>query len=221
MMFFKKKSNIYKDIVNILSEQGYSDEYLSALKAAMEKAKTPAEIAEGQNMLGTALLFRGELDEAYDTFSQTDDEKISKLLKQSFAANYLLCMFLLNKFREADELFVRLNKELLDENNLLMRRSMGIHQFIAGNYDAALTIFLKAYKDSKKIEQSDSSRNSSMLGFCLVRTLLKLDMYEGAADYLPALSPISDKGQLGVLCGKMKRTVADKTANKNKRKKKR
>ena len=220
-MFFKKKSNIYKDTVNILTEHGYSDEYLAALKAAMEKAKTPAEIAEGQNMLGTALLFRGELDEAYNTFSQTDDEKIQKLLKQSFAANYLLCLFLLNKFREAEELFVRLNKELLDENTLLMRRSMGIHQFIAGNYDAALTIFLKAYKESKRLEHSDGSRNSSMLCFCLVRTLLKLDMYEGAADYLPALSPISDKGQLGVLCGKMKRTVADKVANKNKRKKKR
>ncbi|MCI5752459.1 MAG: hypothetical protein MR038_08285 [Oscillospiraceae bacterium] len=220
-MFFKKRSNIYKDSVNILTEQGYSDEYISALKAAMEKAKTPADIAEGQNMLGTALLFRGELDEAYDTFSQTDDEKISKLLKQSFAANYLLCLFLLNKFREAEELFVRLNKELLDENTLLMRRSMGIHQFIAGNYDAALTIFLKAYKESNRLEHSDSSRNSSILGFCLIRTLLKLDMYEGAADYLSALSPIADKGQLGVLCGKMKRTVADRTANKNKRKKKR
>lgn len=219
-MFFKKKTNIYKDIVNILAAQGYSDEYISALKAAMEKAKTPAEISEGQSMLGTALLFRGELDGAYEVFSQVDDEKLPKLLKQSFAANYLLVLFLLNKFREADELFVRLNKELLDEHTILMRRSMGIHQFIAGNYDAALTIFLKAYKDSKKIEQSDSSRNSSILGFCLIRTLLKLDMYEGAADYLPALSPISDKGQLGVLCGKMKKTVADKVANKNKRKKK-
>lgn len=220
-MFFKKKRNIYKDIVNILAAQGYSDEYLSALKAAMENAKTPVEIAEGQNMLGTALLFRGELDEAYNVFSQTDDEKLPKLIKQSFAANYQLCLFLLNKFREAEELFVRLNRELLGENNLLMRRSMGIHQFIAGNYDAALTIFLKAYKDSRRLEQNDNARNSSLLGFCLVRTLLKLDMYEGAADYLSALSPISDKGQLGVLCGKMKRTVADKTANKNKRKKKR
>ena len=209
-MFFKKKKNLYGDTAKLLVESGYSDEYLSALDTAIEAASKAADIAEGMCYKACAHLFRGELDNAYDVFFKVDGNAVPKLIRQSFSANFFLCLFLLNKFREADDIYELYNSDLLNDHSILMRRSVGIHQFIRGNFDAALTVFIKAEKEAEKMQSRSDS--ALMLDICIVRTLMKLDMYSQAADYSASLAQYEKLGKLGDIVRKMKKTVFDKVS---------
>lgn len=203
-MFFRKRKNHYSESVKILAEQGYSDEYVNALLSEMNSAKKADDKAEGSNHLASARLFRGELTEAAEIFAAADHKKLPKEIRQAFFANYYLCLFLLNKFREADEVYVEYNEYILGEANVFLRRSVGIHEFIVGHYDAAATVFIKLLNDIK-----DDSRDTLMVDICIVRTLLKLDMYDQAYELSADFARYNDKYELTKLTEKLKKRIFD------------
>lgn len=213
-MFFKNKKNQYGHTAEILVREGYSDSYMAALDNVLQNVSKASDIAEGYCYKACAHLFRGELDSAYDRFAEINKRSLPVIISQSYAANYLLCLFLLNKFREADELYESCNNILLEDNNLLMRRSVGIHQFIRGNFDASLTVFIKAGKEAGRLQ--DSSASMLMLDICIVRTLVKLDMYPQAADYCSAFSRYDNLDKLGDIVRKLKKNVFDNVSNEKK-----
>ena len=98
MFFKKKKKNPYGESVKILASEGYTDKYIEALKADIEKAD-PKDKPEGNAHLACTKLFRGELTEAKQIFSELDFMKLPDYLVQTMLANYILCLFLLNNFR--------------------------------------------------------------------------------------------------------------------------
>lgn len=213
-MFFKRKKNHYAHTAEILVREGYSDSYMTALDDALKTASKASDIAEGCCYIACAHLFRGELDRAYDRFLEINKKSLPDIICQSYAANYLLCLYLLNKFREADELYEDCNNILLEDNNLMMRRSVGIHQFIRGNFDAALTVFIKAGKEAGKLQ--DASASMLMLDICIVRTLVQLDMYPQAVDYCSAFSRYDNLDKLGDIVRKLKKNVFDNLSNEKK-----
>lgn len=219
-MFFHRHKNHYSESVKILAEQGYSDEYVNALKTEINTAKKADDRAEGANHLASAYLFRGELTESAAVFAGADNKKLPKPIRQAFFANYYLCLFLMNKFREADEIYVEYNKDILGEANAFLRRSVGIHEFIAGHYDAAATVFIKLLNDIK-----DDSRATLMVDICIVRTFLKLDMYDQAYEMSADFARYDNKYELTKLTDKLKKRIFDsvngaKKADMVKRKKK-
>ncbi len=204
-MLFRKNRNIYKDCAVILSEEGYSENYINSVKSVMDGAKTSAEISEGKNYLAAAYLFKGDLSESQKYFSECDADILPDMIKQSFGANYILCLFLMNKFKEAEEIYEKLNKYILSDGGILMRRSMGIHQFIAGDYSAAVTVFVYAEKNAAGF----SPHSPPMLDICLVKTLMKLDMYDKAAEYTADFAKYEALGKIGTLTKQMKKKIFD------------
>lgn len=204
MFFKKKKKNPYGESVKILASEGYTDKYIEALKSDIEKAD-PKDKPEGNAHLACTKLFRGELTEAKQIFSELDFMKLPDYLVQTMLANYILCLFLLNNFRELRETYVEYNRALLSEPTLLMRRSLGIYEFTSGNYDAATTIFLKLEKDN-----ADDSRGTMMADVCLARTFMKLEMYEQAMKYSRNFGRYEDKDELGKQVKKLSKQIFEK-----------
>ncbi|MCC8043295.1 MAG: hypothetical protein LIO69_07310 [Oscillospiraceae bacterium] len=164
----------------LVAGEGYSDRYMDQLRTELSSCSRKRDIAQGQSLLAQAMLFRGELRGAYEQFEAVDIKLVPKEMRGVFAANYLMCVFFLGKTGRVKQLYRELNEWLLSENTPQMRRSVGINEYIEGRYENAVTVFVKL------LEFSDP-KATLFIDYCLVRSMLALDMYGEAAE-------LADKG---------------------------
>jgi tetratricopeptide (TPR) repeat protein len=186
---FGANKNYYKESVKVLADEGYTDKYLSILKNELAAVKSPKPLAEGKSHLANAYLFRGELAKAYETFKETDLKKLNDIIAAILINNMIFCLFVQDKFKQADELFMEYNRIVLHEHTALMRRSLAIHEHINKRYENSVTILIK-------MNDVPDPRNNLYLDICLIKSMLRLDMYERAAEFSGNLDSYKDKGEL-------------------------
>lgn len=172
---FLKMTGHYADSAAYLAEHGYNDEYMKMLASECESAGSPKEKAEGQALTAQGLLFKGNFRAALEAFEQTDTDKLPKLTAHVFANNYILCLFLLDKPQRIREVYEEHNKHILSENSLVMRRTIGIREYIGKRYENAVTVFIKLLSEP-------DPRCTLMADICIVKAMLKLDMKDRAAE---------------------------------------
>ena len=172
---FLKMTGHYADSAMYLAEHGYNDEYLKKLAAECESADKPKVKAEGQALTAQALLFSGKLRKALEAFEQTDISKLPKEIAPVFANNYILCLFLLEKPQRLREVYEEHNRILLSDNSLVMRRTIGIKEYIEKRYENAGTVFIKLLSER-------DPRCTLMADICIVRAMLKLGMKDRASE---------------------------------------
>lgn len=172
---FLKMTGHFADSAVYLAEHGYSAEYLQKLAAETETAKSAKDKAEGQALTAQAYLFRGELRRSLEEFEKTDIGKLPKHLNSVFVNNYILCLFLLGKPNRIREIYEQYNSIALAENTLVMRRTIGIKEYIDKRYENAVTVFIKLLSEP-------DPRNTLMADICLVKSMLALDMRERARE---------------------------------------
>lgn len=207
-MLFGRKKNHYDASLKLLAEKGYTDEYISVLRGELETSSGAAEKADGMCRLANGLLFCGDLKDAADVFAETDIRKVPKENRQSFAANYILCLFLLNRFKDADRVYEEYNSYVLSEKNIFLRRTVGIHEFTAGRFDSAVTVFIKIVTDDDVRDE----RGTLMIDICTARAMLKLDMTDAAADIVKDFARYDGRKELTALCLKLRKKVFDASA---------
>lgn len=172
---FLKMTGHYSGSAVYLAEHGYNDKYFEMLLSERESAKKRSEIEEGQALYAQALMYKGRLKEALEEYEKVDIKKLAKHLNSVFVNNYILCLFLLNKFGRAKEIYTEYNSIALAENTLVMRRSVGINEHICKRYENSVTVFIKLLSEP-------DPRVTLMADICLVRSLLSLGMKERAAE---------------------------------------
>lgn len=175
MLFSGKKKRPFRESAELLTEVGFSEEYIEKLRAELAGTKKPADIALGKNYLINALIITGGLTEAYNIFLQLERDNMLKRLDKSLQPNLLhnviFSLFARDKFKEAERLYKEYNDIVLHEHSDTMKRTLAIHECISGRYENAVTILAKLLSGSCRF-----------LDFCLVKTVLKLDMFERAAE---------------------------------------
>ncbi len=197
MIFFKKKCRFEKAL-SILSKSGFTHEYTEMLKAELEEAERPQDIAKGKSFLANALLIQGDLNEAYQTFNEINLKKLDSNLHGNLISNMIFCLYVQNKFKDAEELYQKYNSAVLNEHSDTSRRSLAIHQHILGNYEAAIEI-LANMLDSE----------CRFLDICMVKSMLRLDMYERAAEFTKFFNRYESCGELTKEIHKLKNKVFD------------
>ncbi|MBQ5329940.1 MAG: hypothetical protein J6F31_01675 [Oscillospiraceae bacterium] len=207
-------SGPYSEAASYLASHDYNDEYIEMLRAARENAKGKKR-EEGTALIAQGLLFKGELKAAAEEFSACDPRKLPKSVGHIFVNNRILCLFLLDRFREADEVYREYNSLALGEKTVAMRRTIGIREHCAGRYENAVEIFVKALSAADR-------RHTVMVDLCLVRSMLRLDMYERAGEIAKKnFSAYYGKGELTALVKKaeMKIQTGARSTFKGKKKK--
>jgi len=197
---FGSNKNYYKESVKVLADEGYTDKYLSVLKNELAAAKGSKPLAEGKSYLANAYLFRGELAKAYETFQTADLKKLNDIIAAILINNMIFCLFVQDKLKQADELFMEHNSIVLHEHTALMRRSLAIHEHINKRYENAVTILIK-------MNDVPDPRNNLYLDICLIKSMLRLDMYERAAEFSGNLDSYKDKGELWEEVLKLKKEI--------------
>ncbi|MBQ5318984.1 MAG: hypothetical protein J6K17_07815 [Oscillospiraceae bacterium] len=194
---FDKKCRFEKAL-SVLSKSGFSREYTEMLKTELAEAKRPKDIAKGKSFLANALLIQGDLTEAYHTFEEIDLKKLDANLHGNLISNMIFCLFVQNKFKAADELYKKYNAAVLNERSDASKRSLAIHQHIHENYEAAIEIY---------INMLDSE--CRFLDICIVKSMLRLDMYERAAEFTAFFYRYENCGELTKEIHKIKNKVFD------------
>lgn len=172
---FLKMTGHFADSAVYLAEHGYDDEYMRLLGAERESAANPKEQAEGMALMAQGLMFRGQLRDALKAFEETDISKLNRSVGHVFVNNYIFCLFLLNKPERIRAIYEEQNKLALSEGSLFMRRTIGIKEYIEKRYENAVTVFVKLLSEP-------DPRCTLMADICIVRTMLKLDMKDRAAE---------------------------------------
>lgn len=171
MSLFKKKCRFEKALA-LLGESGFSREYTEMLKKELAEAERPKDIAKGKSFLVNALIIQGDLSEAYQIFEEINLKKLDTALHGNLISNVIFSLFVQNKFKAADEMYIKYNAAVLNEHSDASRRSLAIHQHIKGNYEAAIEILLNMMDGECRF-----------LDICMVKAMLRLDMYERAAEF--------------------------------------
>lgn len=172
---FLKMSGVYAGSATYLAEHGYTDEYMELLEQARAKAKKKADRQEGQALYAQALMFRGELKRAAAEYEKVDIDRLPKAIKGVVTGNFILCLFLLEKPAQIKELLSQRNAEAFSGSSLIMRRNVGIQEYVNRRYENAVTVFVK-------LVGLPDPRATLMADICLVKTLLKLDMNDRARE---------------------------------------
>ena len=201
-MLFGKK-DYYSGSLKLLAEKGYCAEYIAALREELASAAGNTAKADGRCRLANALLFSGELKAAAEAFAETDIKSVPKESRQAYAANYIMCLFFLDKLKDADRIYEEYNRYALDEANALLKRTVGIHEFISKRYDSAVTVFIKL------LSEANDDRGTIMADICTVRAMLKLDMTKEAESIADGFARYDGKGELTDLCRKLRKKIFD------------
>ncbi|MCM1524469.1 MAG: hypothetical protein NC120_08440 [Ruminococcus sp.] len=214
---FLKMSGHFAGSATYLAEHGYNDEYMNILKKEMENAERIKDRNEGQGLYAQALMFRGKLKEAEEIFAQTDISKLPRLMRSVFVNNYIMCLFLSDKHRQIKDIYREYNKEALSDGSLVMRRTVGIKEYIGKRYENAVTVFIKL------VEEPDP-RATLMADICLVKAMLALDMTDRAAEIAElGFSRYNGRGDITAEVNRLKMTIKSggrKNKNNSKKKKK-
>ena len=196
MSFFKKKCKFSKAL-EVLAKEGFTENYAETLKAELAEAERPKDIAKGKSFLANALLILGNLTEAYTVFEEIDIKKLEPQLRGNLVSNMIFCKFVRNDFAAAEELYKKYNAEVLGEHGEVMKRSLGIHQHIQGRYEVAVEIFIKMIDGSCRF-----------LDICMVKTLLRLNMYERAREFTAGFDRYKGCGELGEEAEKLQKKIS-------------
>lgn len=197
MIFFKKKCRFVKAL-SILGESGFTREYTEMLRTELAEAERPQDIAKGKSFLVNALIIQGNLTEAYQIFEEIDLKKLAANLHGNLISNVIFSLFVQNKFKDADELYMKYNAAVLGEHSDASKRSLAIHQHIKGNYEAAIEILLNMMESECRF-----------LDICMVKAMLRLDMYERAADFTKFFERYENCNELTKEICKLKNKVFD------------
>lgn len=198
MSIFKKRTN-FPEAAEVLAKEGFTDNYIDVLKSELEKAERKQDIARGQNFLANALLIRGRLTESYAVFEKIDLKKLERHLHGNLISNMIFCKFVQNDFKAAEELYQTYNAAVLGERSETMKRSLAIHEHIQGRYEIAVEIIAK---------MGDSS--CRFIDICMVKALLRLDMFSQAVDFIPKLDLYKDCNELSSEVNKLKKKIRTK-----------
>lgn len=195
---FKKRTN-FPEAAEVLAKEGFTDNYIDVLKGELEKAERPQDIARGKNFLANALLIRGRLTESYAVFEEINIKQLEKHLRGNLISNMIFCKFVQDKFKAAEELYQTYNAVVLGESSEVMKRSLAIHEHIMGRYEVAVEIIAK---------MGDSS--CRFLDICMVKALLRLDMFAQAEDFSLRFDQYKDCNELSKEVGKLKKKIRAK-----------
>ncbi len=204
MSLFKKKCRFEKALA-ILGESGFTREYTEMLKTELAEAERPQDVAKGKSFLVNALIIQGDLSEAYQVFEKINLKKLDAGLHGNLVSNVIFGLFVQNKFKAADELYIKYNAAVLNEHSDASKRSLAIHQHINGNYEAAIEILLNMIEGECRF-----------LDICMVKAMLRLDMYDRAAEFTKFFSRYENCNELTKEIHKLKNRVFDGLSPKQK-----
>lgn len=185
MSLFKKKCGFGKSL-KILGEEGFTENYTNSLKTELAEAERPKDIARGKSFLANGLLILGRLTEAYAVFEEIDMNKLERHLRGNLVGNMIFCKFAADDFSAAEELYQQYNAEVLGDRGEVMKRSLAIHQHIKGRYEVAVEILVKMLEGECRF-----------LDICIVKAMLRLEMYERAKDFAVGFERYKGCGELG------------------------
>ncbi|MBP1560591.1 MAG: hypothetical protein J6C96_05025 [Oscillospiraceae bacterium] len=195
MDFFKKKCGFEKSLA-VLGEKGFCEEYAEQLNRELGEAVRKQDIARGKSMLANALLILGRLSEAYAVFEDTEIKDLERALQGNLVGNMIFCKFVQDDFKTADELYRTYNAAVLGERSDVMKRSLAIHEHISGRYENSVEIIAKMLDSECRF-----------LDICMVKSMLRLDMFERAAEFAAGFDRYKDCAQLSDEVSKLKSKV--------------
>lgn len=208
MGLFSKKSPFTQSAA-VLADNGFSDEYIEALKKDIEPLKKPKDIAKGQSYLINALIILGRLEEGCELYHKCDDEKLfdklDKMLYPNLLHNVIFAYFIRNKYKDADNIYKEKNEVVLSDSSDTMKRSLAIHECINGRYENAVTVLAKLLDSDCRF-----------IDLCIVKAVLKLDMYERANELSVAFGEYKGKNELETEAQKLKKKIFDGLSPKEK-----
>ncbi len=212
---FLKMTGHYSQSAIYLAEHGYNNHYMEMLKEECDTAQKPKVREEGKALTAQALMFRGEMRAAEENYKNVDISKLPAHLNSVFVNNYIMCLFLLNKPQRIREIYHEYNAVALAENTLVMRRTIGIKEYIDKRYENAVTVFIK-------LAGEPDPRVTLMADICLVRAMLALDMNERAAEIADlGFSRYNGKGDITAEINRLKMKISGSSrSNKGKKNKK-
>jgi hypothetical protein len=195
-IFSKKSKTEFPQSAQILSKEGFSENYTDVLRDEILNTRSSKMVARGNNYLMTALIIRGKLKEADEIFSLTNIKKLNTEMKCNFYNNYILSKFLRDEFDECNRIYTEQNEYVLAVNISSMRRTVGIHEYIAERFDNAVTVFLKLDDDVR------------FRDLVLVKTFSALDMKKQARTFTKNFSKYENelKEIAAALSEKVKKT---------------
>ena len=205
MSLFKKRTN-FRQAAEILATEGFTKNYTDMLKKELETAEHRRDIAKGRNYLANALLIQGDLTEAYSVFEEIELKYLDKDLHGNLISNMIFCKFVQNDFKTADELYKTYNAAVLGEHTESMKRSLAIHEHIKGRYENAVEIIVKM-----------GNSPCRFIDICIVKSLLRLDMYSRAEEFAVGFGKYDNCGELTKEVNKLKKKINEKIASKIKR----
>ncbi len=193
----------------MLAESGFTDAYTEKLKEEIGTVKKPAQAALGMNYLVNGLIINGRLSEAYDEFKRAEDEDIWKKLDRNLYPNLLhnviFSLFIRDKFKDADRLYKDYNEIVLADRSDTMKRTLAIHECINGRYENAVTVLAKLLDSECRF-----------LDLCIVKTVLKLEMYDRAMEMSADFEKYNGKNQLEDEAQRLKKKIFDGLSPKKK-----
>lgn len=195
MKLFKKKCRFERSLA-ILSEKGFTAEYAESLKAEIAAAEREQDIAKGKSFLANALLILGNITEAYQTFEEINIKKLEPHLLGNLVSNMVFADFVRDRFKRAEELYQTYNAAILGEHSDASKRSLAIHEHIKGRYENSVEIL---------VNMMDSE--CRFLDICMVKSMLRLDMFEQAAEFSAYFSRYIGCGELGEEVKKLKNKI--------------
>lgn len=195
MKLFKKKCKFEKSLA-VLSEKGFTAEYAESLKAEIAEAERKQDIARGKSFLANAQLIIGDLTDAYRTFEEIDMDKLEPYLVGNLVSNMIFACFVQDRFKQAEELYQTYNAAVLGEHSDASKRSLAIHEHIKGRYEVSVEIYVKMMGSECRF-----------LDICMVKSMLRLDMFEQAADFSAYFSRYSNCGELSAEVNKLKNKI--------------
>ncbi|MCL2053413.1 MAG: hypothetical protein FWG90_03090 [Oscillospiraceae bacterium] len=185
-MFFKDKKSPFSASAAVLGEKGFCADYLDALNADISCVKKAKELEKGKSYLCNALVIMGRLTEAYEVFQGINLKRLDKGLAPNLTHHVIFSLFARDKLSEADNIYREQNEIVLSEHTDGMRRTLAIHEYINGRYENAVTVLAKLLGGEVRF-----------LDICLIKSMLRLDMYERASELSGGLAKYKGLSELG------------------------
>ncbi len=195
MKLWKKKCRFEKSL-KILAESGFTAEYAESLRSELAEAEREVDIAKGKSFLANALLILGELSEAFSVFSEINMKKLEPYLHGNLVGNMVFLKFVQDDFKTAEQLYRDYNAEILGEHGDVSKRSLAIHEHIQGRYETSVEILAKMMNSECRF-----------LDICMVKSMLRLDMYERAADFSAYFKRYENCGELAEEISKLRKKI--------------
>lgn len=123
-------------------------------------------------------------------------KKLEPYLVGNLVSNMVFADFVRDNFKRAEELYKIYNASILGEHSDASKRSLAIHEHIKGRYENSVEIL---------VNMMDSE--CRFLDICMVKSMLRLDMFEQAADFSAYFSRYSSCGELAEEVKKLRKKI--------------